>query len=101
MSSFDTIPDGGSAASPCEEIRVIGGVRFINAGSAGKPKGGDPRAAWLLLELTPERVTATIRRVDYDIDAAASLIRASEGLPGLFAGNIETGGHAAPRASSR
>jgi putative phosphoesterase len=72
--------------------RVIGGVRFVNAGSVGKPKDGDPRAGWLLLEVAPEGVTATMRRVDYDIATAAAAIRAAEGLPDRFADDIETGG---------
>lgn len=73
--------------------RVINGVRFINAGSVGKPKDGDPRAAWLLLELAGDgTVDATLRRVDYDAAAAASAIREADGLPDHFADDIETGG---------
>lgn len=73
--------------------RVINGVRFINAGSVGKPKDGDPRAAWLLLEAAGDgTVDATLRRVDYDAAAAASAIREADGLPDHFADDIETGG---------
>jgi putative phosphoesterase len=75
--------------------RTIGGVRFVNAGSVGKPKDGDPRAGWLLLEITPEGVSATMQRVDYDVRSAAAAIRAADGLPDHFAADIETGGQQA------
>jgi putative phosphoesterase len=73
--------------------RVINGVRFINAGSVGKPKDGDPRAAWLLIELsedTPPK--AVLKRVEYDVSAAAAAVRAAVGLPDHFAEDIEKGG---------
>jgi putative phosphoesterase len=50
-----------------------------NPGSVGQPRDGDPRASYAILELTDE-VEFEIRRVDYDIDAAASKI-AAKGLP--------------------
>ena len=76
-------------------VREIGGVLFVNEGSAGKPKDGDPRAVWALL--TVERgqpVAVDIRRVPYDVAAMAAAIRAADGLPDHFARDIETGGAA-------
>jgi putative phosphoesterase len=74
-------------------VREIGGVLFINDGSAGKPKDGDPRAAWALLTVTPDvPVQVEIRRVAYDVAAMAAAIRAADGLPDHFAADIETGG---------
>jgi predicted phosphodiesterase len=70
--------------------RVINGVRFVNAGSAGKPKDGDSRAAWLLVEVDEGRIEITLRRVEYDVASAADRIRAVEGLPDRFAAYIET-----------
>lgn len=32
--------------------REVDGIRFVNAGSVGRPKDGDPRACWLLLDVT-------------------------------------------------
>jgi putative phosphoesterase len=64
--------------------KTVAGTRFINDGSAGKPKDGDPRACWALVETSPVGVTVDFRRVDYDIDAAAQGILASE-LPHEFA----------------
>jgi putative phosphoesterase len=73
--------------------REIEGVLFVNAGSAGKPKDGDPRACWALLTVGDDgTVDVDVRRVDYDIAGMAAAIRAAEGLPDQFATDIETGG---------
>ena len=71
-------------------VRKVGEVLFVNVGSAGKPKDGDSRAAYALLETEPD-VRATIRRVSYNVVAAAAAVRAS-GLPEHFADLLETGG---------
>ncbi len=76
-------------------IREIAGVLMVNEGSAGKPKDGDPRAAWALFDLVPGRpVAVEIRRVPYDVAAMAAAIRAAAGLPDGFARDLETGGTA-------
>ena len=68
----------------------VDGVRFINAGSVGKPKDLDWRACCVLLDAG----TPTFHRVPYDVAKASAAIRATE-LPHEFAADIETGG--APR----
>jgi putative phosphoesterase len=74
-------------------IREIEGVLFVNAGSVGKPKDGDPRAAWALITATSGRPPAVeIRRVAYDVATMAAAVRAADGLPDRFALDIETGG---------
>jgi putative phosphoesterase len=74
-------------------VKEIEGVLFINDGSVGKPKDGDPRAAWALLTVEPDQqVQVEIRRVPYDIASMAAAIRAAEGLPDHFARDIEMGG---------
>lgn len=74
-------------------VQEIGGVLFINDGSVGKPKDGDPRAAWVLLTVNEDApIQVEIRRVPYDVAAMAAAIRAAEGLPDHFAADIETGG---------
>jgi putative phosphoesterase len=74
-------------------VREIEGVLFVNDGSAGKPKDGDPRAAWALIAVTAgEPVVVEIRRVPYDIATMADAIRGADGLPDHFARDIETGG---------
>jgi putative phosphoesterase len=73
--------------------RDIDGVLFVNTGSVGKPKDGDPRACWVLLTVREDgTVNVDTRRVDYDIAAMATAIRAAEGLPDRFAEDIESGG---------
>jgi predicted phosphodiesterase len=53
---------------------------WVNAGSAGRPCDGDPRAALAILEQHPGRWEAQIHRVPFDLDAAALAIRRS-GIP--------------------
>jgi putative phosphoesterase len=75
----------------------VDGVLFINAGSVGKPKDGDPRACYVVLDTTSE-VNVEFRRVPYDIQVVASAIRRNE-LPDKFATDLETGGVAPESAS--
>jgi putative phosphoesterase len=65
-------------------MREYGGVLFVNCGSVGKPKDGDPRAAFALLELEGDRVVADIERVDYDAEAVGRAVAAA-GLPTEYA----------------
>ncbi len=66
-------------------IHTYGGVLFVNCGSVGKPKDGDPRAAFAILELdNTGRVAASIERVPYDAEAVAREVAAT-GLPGEYA----------------
>ncbi len=69
-------------------IHEYGGVLFVNCGSVGKPKDGDPRAGFALLELDDAgEVKASIERVPYDADAVAREVEAA-GLPGEYAVNL-------------
>jgi putative phosphoesterase len=68
-------------------VKDVAGTTFINDGSAGKPKDGDPRARWVLVETTREAVGVDVRRVEYDIEEAARAIEASD-LPHEFADQI-------------
>ncbi len=70
-------------------VADFGGVRFVNCGSVGKPKDGDPRGAFAVLEDAGDRVAVTIERVAYDAAAVAGEIRAA-GLPGEFADKLLT-----------
>ena len=66
-------------------IHQYGGVLFVNCGSVGKPKDGDPRAAFAILECDEtDRVRASIERVPYDAAAVAREVAAA-GLPGEYA----------------
>lgn len=70
--------------------KKVTGTLFINTGSVGKPKDGDPRAGYVILEVK-RRPRAEFRRVPYDIQSAAEAIRRSE-LPDAFAEMLEAGG---------
>jgi len=70
--------------------RRVGDIDLINVGSAGRPKGGDPRACYALVELGGD-VTATFPRVEYDVETAAQAIEATD-LPHEFASVLRTGG---------
>jgi putative phosphoesterase len=73
--------------------RAIEGVRFVNTGSVGKPKDGDPRAGWVLLTIdTDGTVSSEMHRVGYDIATMSAAIREADGLPDHYAADIETGG---------
>jgi predicted phosphodiesterase len=71
--------------------RIVGGVHFVNTGSVGRPKDGDPRACYVLLDVTPTEVNVEVVRVAYDVEATARAILASD-LPNDFADYLRTGG---------
>jgi diadenosine tetraphosphatase ApaH/serine/threonine PP2A family protein phosphatase len=79
--------DGGIAAAGTEQ--ELSGVRaLLNPGSVGQPRDGDPRAAYLLLDLDARR--ASFRRVEYDIERTQREMR-DVGLPELLAARLELG----------
>src|SRR5918992_405954 len=61
-------------------IHEYGGVLFVNCGSVGKPKDGDARAAFALLEERDSHARASIERVAYDVESVAAEVR-RVGLP--------------------
>ena len=65
-------------------VHEYGGVLFVNCGSVGKPKDGDPRAAFAVLENAAGGVAVTIERVAYDAEGVSREVAAS-GLPAEFA----------------
>jgi len=78
----------GQTRAAGEELDLSEGEWLINPGSVGQPRDGDPRAAWLELDL--DRLTAVYRRVEYDIDGAAAAIRAAQ-LPDSLAERLAYG----------
>jgi predicted phosphodiesterase len=71
--------------------RVVDGIHFVNTGSVGRPKDGDPRAGYALLEITQAGVAVTHERAAYDVDRATRAILATD-LPSEFAAYLESGG---------
>ncbi len=64
---------------------------FVNVGSVGRPKDGDPRAMYVVLESAPSAsIAVEIRRVAYDVEAAVEAIIAA-GLPDALAAMLRTG----------
>ncbi len=57
-------------------IRTKQGV-WMNAGSAGRPCDGDPRAACVILEEKPREWKASIHRIPFDLEEAVRAIRES------------------------
>jgi predicted phosphodiesterase len=71
--------------------RVVDGVHLVNTGSVGRPKDGDPRAGFVLLDLTGEEALVDFVRVEYPVDETAEAILASD-LPDEFAAYLHSGG---------
>ena len=71
------------------ELDLSGEGRWIlNPGAVGQPRDGDPRAAYLLLDLDGNR--AAYRRVEYPIEQTQEEIRA-RGLPEALAERLGHG----------
>jgi diadenosine tetraphosphatase ApaH/serine/threonine PP2A family protein phosphatase len=78
---------GGIA--PTDEPIALGDARFLlNPGSVGQPRGKDPRAAWLLLDL--DTATASFRRTPYPVAETQAQMRAG-GLPETLAARLALG----------
>jgi predicted phosphodiesterase len=73
--------------------REVGGIYFLNTGSVGRPKDGDWRAGYVLLDVGGGQVEVEFVRVEYDVDQAMRAIRESD-LPDDFAEHLRTGGAA-------
>jgi len=71
--------------------REVGGIRFVNTGSVGKPKDGDWRAGYALIEAEEEIRPPEFVRVEYDLERATEGVRRS-GLPDEFADQLRAGG---------
>jgi putative phosphoesterase len=64
-----------------------GARHIVNTGSVGKPKDGDPRAGYVMLDIDPEHdepLQVDFVRVEYDVEKAAQAVEQSP-LPDAFA----------------
>ena len=66
----------------------IGRKYFINVGSVGQPRDGDPRASYAIYD--PKERTVRFRRLAYDVAAAQERIRLA-GLPERLAMRLAVG----------
>ena len=72
-----------------KEIRLRPGVKMlVNVGSVGQPRDDNPRASYALYDKTEQKVE--IRRIEYDIEAAAKRIR-DAGLPVALGERLKVG----------
>jgi predicted phosphodiesterase len=78
----------GGIAPQGTTIDVASARWLLNPGSVGQPRDGDPRAAYVTLDLDTH--TASFERVEYDIARTQAEIRAA-GLPEVLARRLETG----------
>ena len=61
---------------------------FVNAGSVGQPRDGDPRACYVIYD--SDTATLTFKRVEYDVAAAQDAIYQA-GLPPYLADRLAAG----------
>ena len=72
--------------------KEIAGIHFVNTGSVGRPKDGDPRAGYVLLDVSADQdLHVEFVRIPYDIERACEAIVHST-LPDDFADYLRTGG---------
>lgn len=79
--------------------REVEGIHFVNTGSVGRPKDGDWRAGYVVLDMTGEHPGVELVRVEYDLVRAVQAVRRSE-LPDDFAEYLATGGIPKPVESA-
>ena len=78
--------------------RDVNGIRFVNTGSVGRPRDGDPRACYVMLTMEGSEARVEFVRVTYDINDAVQAIRMS-GLPVEFGEVLKSGGTAVATSS--
>ena len=78
----------GGLAPAGTDIDLTASRWLLNPGSVGQPRGGDPRAAWLLID--EEAGRATFGRVSYPVEQTQEELRA-RGLPEALAARLAVG----------
>jgi diadenosine tetraphosphatase ApaH/serine/threonine PP2A family protein phosphatase len=71
--------------------RKVAGIHFLNSDSVGKPKDGDRRAGYVLVEAEEEVTSVEFVRVEYDVECAVEGILHNT-LPNEFADQLRAGG---------
>lgn len=71
--------------------REVDGIHFVNTGSVGRPKDGDWRAGYVVLDMSGDVPGVEFVRVEYNLQEAVEGIRRSD-LPDEFADYLSTGG---------
>jgi putative phosphoesterase len=71
--------------------RTVAGVDFVNTGSVGRPKDGNPQAGYCILTIDGDSVHSEQVRLNYDVELACKRLL-DAGLPPYFAEYLRTGG---------
>lgn len=71
-------------------LKTVDETTFINPGSVGRPEGGDPLAAYAILEISADGMQVRFQKVGYDIERLARAIHAA-GLPAEFTTMFKSG----------
>lgn len=83
------IREAGVRGGTYTKFRVEQGKKyFVNVGSVGQPRDGDPRAGYVIYDL--QQGTIELRRLTYDVQTAQRKIRAA-GLPDRLAERLSLG----------
>ncbi len=86
--STDGATLSGGLAHAGDEVHLSTARWLLNPGSVGQPRGGDSRAAWLMLDF--DAGWAWFRRTEYPIELTQAEIRASP-LPDALAVRLALG----------
>jgi predicted phosphodiesterase len=78
----------GGHAPGGTDADLASGRWLLNPGSIGQPRDGDPRAAWMLLDLDARR--AEFRRLEYPVERTQAEMR-ERGLPEPLVERLEHG----------
>jgi len=79
----------GTQVSQYKKINIeLGQKYFINVGSVGQPRDRDPRASYVVFDISNHVIE--LRRLEYDIPSTQAKIR-DAGLPESLAVRIESG----------
>jgi predicted phosphodiesterase len=78
----------GGLAHDGDQIDLSAARWLVNPGSVGQPRGGDPRASWMMLDLAAGR--GSFRRTAYPIELTQAAIR-DAGLPENLAARLPLG----------
>jgi predicted phosphodiesterase len=73
--------------------RQVDGIHLVNTGSVGRPKDGDWRAGWVLVDFSAAAPQVQFVRTTYDVEATIKGIN-DAGLPVDFADFLRSGGRA-------
>lgn len=85
---YSNEPGGVVHYQPRDFTLELGQRLFINVGSVGQPRDGDPRASYVVYDMAARQVH--FRRVAYDVQAAMARNRLA-GLPEKCASRLEIG----------